>query len=481
MHAFQKWRSGWTLSEEIRISEGPHVPDTHPILSAGPTAAQSLTERRQSLATRFQKARARTAELVATLSPEDQMVQTVPDGAPAKWHLAHTSWLFEVAVLLPFSPSYRPADPAFLDLFAANSDDGVAPIRVLSRPTAAEIMRHRDQINAAVLHLIDGIDDGLWDSAESALMMAIAHERRHQERMLLHIKHALWSNPLRPACEQAPDHPHLGAPPDGWLEQPGGLVEVGRPMPLPGFDHESPRHRVWLEPYRLAARPVTCSDYLAFIEAGGYGDRSLWLSDGWEIAKAEGWNAPLYWQRGDSESGSRWQVFTLYGMQPLDPDEPVCHISWYEADAYARWAGKRLPREAEWEAVAAGCDSMGNLLGTGHRHPRAGTCHGTGPWQMCGDVWEWTADAFTTYPGYRRPHTGDKTALDEAVNGRLASNRMVLRGGSCLTPFDHAGPWTRHYLRPETRLSMSGFRLAEDVPATTARRRRRSTPAPAPG
>lgn len=467
MHAFQKGRSGWTLSEKLWISEGPPVPDTHPSPIAepptAPSAALSAAERRQTLATRFQKARARTAELVATLSPEDLMVQTVADGAPAKWHLAHTSWLFEVAVLIPFSPGYRPADPAFLDLFAARTDGGPAPPRVLSRPTAAEIMRHRDQINGAVLHLIDALDESLWEAAESALMMAIAHERRHQERMLLHIKHALWCNPLRPAYEEAPDHPHLGAPPDGWLEQPGGLVEVGRPTPLPGFDHESPRHRVWLDPYRLASRPVTCGEYQTFIDAGGYSDRSLWLTDGWETAHAEGWSAPLYWERGGFGSGARWQVFTLYGMQPLDPDQPVCHVSWYEADAYARWAGKRLPREAEWEAVAAGCDSMGNLLGTGHRHPRAGTCHGTGPWQMCGDVWEWTGDAFLTYPGYRRPHGAEKAVPDEAVNGRLAANRMVLRGGSCLTPFDHAGPWTRHYLRPETRLSVSGFRLAEDA------------------
>ncbi|MBK1837672.1 ergothioneine biosynthesis protein EgtB [Azospirillum sp. YIM B02556] len=446
------------------------MPDTHPILPAGPSAPPSdggavlsAAERRQALASRFQKARARSAELVAALSPEDLMVQTVPDGAPAKWHLAHTSWLFEVAVLIPFSPGYRPADPAFLDLFAARSERTTQPPRVLSRPAAAEIMRHRDQINAAVLHLIDGIDEGLWDAAESALMMAIAHERRHQERMLLHIKHALWCNPLRPVYEQAPDHPHLGVPPDGWVDHPGGLVEVGRPVPLPGFDHEGPRHRVWLDPYRLAARPVTCGEFLAFIEAGGYSDRSLWLSDGWETARAEGWSAPLYWERGGFGSGARWQIFTLYGMQPLDPDEPVCHVSWYEADAYARWSGKRLPLEAEWEVVAASCDSMGNLLGTGHRHPRTGTCHGTGPSQMCGDVWEWTRDAFATYPGYRRPDGCDKPLPDEAVNGRLASNRMVLRGGSCLTPFDHAGPWTRHYLRPETRLSMSGFRLAEDA------------------
>nr|WP_246513003.1 ergothioneine biosynthesis protein EgtB [Azospirillum picis] len=438
-----------------------------------------------TLATRFQKTRARTAELVAPLSAEDLMVQTTPDGAPPKWHLAHTSWLFEAALLIPFNPAYRPCDPVFLDLFSGRVDHRTPLGRLLSRPTTAEIMRYRDQINAAVLHLIDQMDERLWDAVEPVLAMAIAHERRHQERMLLHIKHALWSNPLRPAYEPAPDQPPPGAPPDEWIDRDGGLVEIGRPLPLPGFDHEGPRHRVWVDPFRLAARPVTCAEYLAFIDAGGYGDRDLWMTDGWAMARAEGWSAPLYWERsGDPADGAGgWRIFTLYGVRPLDPDEPVCHVSWYEADAYARWAGKRLPTEAEWETVAAGPshgglgdqsdglsggqsgghagthsgDHLGNLLGTGWRHPRPSACHGSGPWQMCGDVWEWTCDAFTLYPGYRRPD-----GPDEAVRGRLAVNRMVLRGGSCLTPFDHAGPWTRHGLRPGTRQSVTGIRLAED-------------------
>ncbi|PWC39070.1 ergothioneine biosynthesis protein EgtB [Azospirillum sp. TSO35-2] len=429
------------------------MPDTHPTQiadSIGP-------ERRAALATRFQKARSRTAELVAPLSPEDLMVQTAPYGTPAKWHLAHTSWLFEVAVLIPFSPGYRPCDPTFLDLFAARGNHPHPPPRALSRPTVAEIMRHRDHINAAVLHLIDQAEDGRWEAVAAAVTMAVAHERRHQERMLLHIKHALWCNPLRPAFEPPPDIPPAGTRQDGWVEKAGGLIEIGRPTPVPGFDHEGPRHRVWLDPYRLAARPVSCGEFLDFIKADGYSRRELWLSDGWDTARAEGWSAPLYWERTGSGGAGGWRIFTLYGMRPLDPDEPVCHVSWYEADAYARWAGARLPYEAEWEAVAADCDSMGNLLGTGHRHPCAGACHGAGPWQMCGDVWEWTRDAFTPYPGYRQPD-----GPDEAVHGRFAINRMVLRGGSCLTPFDHAGPWTRHHLRPESRLSVTGIRLAED-------------------
>lgn len=412
-------------------------------------------DRRRSLVTRFQKARGRTAELVGPLSPEDLMVPSVPNGAPAKWHLAHTTWLFETTVLIPFSLGYRPYDSSFLDLFQARGGHPAVPVPLpLSRPSAADILRYRDHVNGAVLHLIDQAADGLLDSIAEQLGIGIAHERRHQERLLIHIKHAFWNNPLRPAYESAPDLPATGAPPDGWIDHDGGLVEVGRGEAQPGFDHEGPRHRVHLEPFRLAARPVTCGEFRAFVEAGGYADRALWMADGWDAACAQGWNAPLYWERHDGG----WRVFTLYGTRPLNPDEPVCHVSWYEADAFARWSGKRLPVEAEWETIAARCDSVGNLLGTGHRHPRAGMYHGTGPWQMCGDVWEWTRSAFAPYPGYRQPD-----GLDEAVHGRFMTNRMVLRGGSCVTPFDHAGPWTRHYLPPETRSSFSGFRLAEDA------------------
>ncbi len=424
------------------------------------SALDATEELRLSLLTRFQKARARTAELVAPLSPEDLMIQSVPDGAPAKWHLAHTTWLFETTVLIPFNLGYRPYDPSFLELFPARDDRGMTPsalspaLRLLSRPSAADIMRYRDHVNAAVLHLIEQAADGLLKILAAQLSVAIAHERRHQERLLTHIKHAFWCNPLRPAYEPAPEPLSAGSPPPEWVEQEGSLVEVGRNEPQPGFDHEGPRHRVFLAPFRLAARPVSCGEYQAFVEAGGYSNRALWMADGWERLRSEGWTAPLYWERREGA----WSVFTLYGSGPLNPDEPVCHVSWYEADAFARWSGKRLPLETEWETVAARCDSIGNLLGTGHRHPRAGARHGAGPWQMCGDVWEWTGSAFGPYPGYRPPD-----GPDEASHGRFMSNRMVLRGGSCVTPFDHAGPWTRHYLRPDARLSFTGLRLAEDA------------------
>ncbi|WP_035691065.1 ergothioneine biosynthesis protein EgtB [Azospirillum halopraeferens] len=415
---------------------------------------------RQSLATRFRKARGRTAELVAPLGAEDLMVRSLPEGAPAKWHLAHSTWFFESRVLIPCDPTYRPFDPAFLDLFAAVDDrfghHMPAPTQhLLSRPTAAEVMRYRDHVNGAVLHLLDRIDEGRLEDAATRIELGLVHERRHQERLITDVKHAFWSNPLRPAYEPDP-RPGPGTPsPQSWTAHPGGVVEIGRAEPVPGADHEGPRHRVMLPPFRLANRPVNCGEYLAFIEDRGYTTPSLWLGDGWEVARAEGWQAPLYWEWRDGG----WQVFTLYGMRPLDPAEPVCHVSWYEADAFARWAGKRVPAESEWEAVAADRDAFGNLLGNGNRHPQAGGCQGEPPWQLFGDVWEWTRSPFLPYPGYRAP---ESEPVGEATAGRFMANRMVVRGGSCVTPFDYATAFTRHFLRPAARTAVTGIRLAED-------------------
>ena len=428
------------------------MPDTR-LAYPAPTSDSAL---RLSLATRFQKVRRRTTELVAPLSPEDLMIQSVEDGAPAKWHLAHTTWQFETTVLVPHSPGYRPFDPAFLELFTSRRDArGSTPtlpiLRLLSRPDAAEVMRYRDHVNAAVLHLINAIDEARLDEVAACIEVGIIHERRHQERLLTHLKHAFWCNPLRPAYEPKAPPPPSPQQPQSWVEHPGGMVEVGHPDPSPGADHDGPRHRVYLAPFRLAARPVSCGEYLAFIEDGGYASRSLWLADGWEAAQAEGWRAPLYWER----RGGEWQIFTLHGMRPLDPGEPVCHVSWYEADAFARWSGQRLPFEAEWEVVAA-CDEVrgGNLLGNGHRQPRPGLGHGDAPWQMFGDVWEWTRDSFTPYPGHC------PAGID---NGRFTANHMVLRGGSCVTPFSFATPYCRHHLRPTDRISFTGVRLAENL------------------
>ncbi|HYG86671.1 MAG TPA: ergothioneine biosynthesis protein EgtB [Azospirillum sp.] len=431
----------------------PATQHAHATPPEGPTDAL-----RRSLATRFHKARQRTAELVAPLSVEDLMIQSLPEGAPAKWHLAHTTWFFESFVLDACAPGYRFFDPSFQQLFTAIDDRfGLhlpAPsLRLLSRPTAAEVMRYRDHVNGAVLHLIERTEDAKLGEVSERIQLGIVHERRHQERLLSGIKHAFWSNPLRPAYEPAATPPPSPPLDQAWFDHPSGLVEIGTDDPPPGLEHEKPRHTVMLRPFRLAGRPVTCGEYLAFIQDGGYAKANWWLGDGWEAARVENWQAPLYWEW--KEGG--WQVFTLYGMRPLDPNEPVCHVSWYEADAYARWAGGRLPDEAEWEAMATGKESTGNLLGTGYRHPRPGVCRGAeGPWQLFGDVWEWTRSAFMPYPGYR--HTEGASE-----RGRFMANHMVVRGGSCVTPFDYATPTTRHFLRPTTRVAFTGIRLAEDA------------------
>lgn len=436
------------------------MPATH--LAPAPPAEGPADALRRSLATRFHKARQRTAELTAPLGVEDLMIQSLPDGAPAKWHLAHTTWFFESFVLDACAPGYRCFDPSFQLLFTAMDDRfgrHLPPpaMRLLSRPTATEVMRYRDHVNGAVLHLIERADEASLNDVAERIEFGIVHERRHQERMLSDIKHAFWSNPLRPSYEPGTALPPSTPPLEqAWFDHPGGLVDIGSDDPPPGFDHEQPRHSVMLRPFRLAGRPVTCGEYLAFIEDGGYAKPNWWLGDGWEAARAEDWQAPLYWEWKDGG----WQVFTLYGMRPIDADEPVCHVSWYEADAYARWAGARLPDEAEWEALAACKDATGNLLGNGHRHPRSCVSRGSeGPWQLFGDVWEWTRSAFLPYPGYRQPD-----GMDEGLmSGRFMANRMVVRGGSCVTPFDYATPTTRHFLRPTTRTAFTGIRLAADV------------------
>ncbi|WP_431854812.1 ergothioneine biosynthesis protein EgtB [Azospirillum sp.] len=444
-------------AKPLAAAPGPSVA---PVAADLPPPAEGTPDAlRLWLSTRFHKARQRTAELVAPLGVEDLMVQSLPDGAPAKWHLAHTTWFFESTVLEPCASGYRTFDPVFHQLFTALDDRFgqhlPAPVlRLLSRPTAAEVMRYRDHVNGAVLHLIDQIPEERLEDISERVQLGIVHERRHQERLLSDVKHAFWSNPLRPTYEPPATLPPSPPLEQTWVGHAGGVVEVGRDDPSPGFDHERPRHAVMLRPFALAGRPVTCGEYLEFMQDGGYAKPTCWLGDGWEAARAEDWQSPLYWEW--REGG--WQVFTLYGMRPLDPHEPVCHVSWYEADAYARWAGKRLPDESEWEAVAACKECIGNLLGTGHRHPRPGVCRGTeGPWQLFGDVWEWTRSAFMPYPGYTPVES------DGAQSGRFMANRMVVRGGSCVTPFDYATPTTRHFLRPTTRTAFTGIRLAEDA------------------
>lgn len=405
----------------------------------------------------FHRVRSQTAGLAADLTDEDQLVQSAPQTNPTKWHLAHTTWFFETVVLARHAPGYTAFDERFGDLFDPGFGHGGAyhpPIHygLLSRPAIHEVERYRDTVNAALVRLIRQLPDTALAEVAGAIESGIAHEEQHQELILSDIKHAFWSNPLLPAYQ--PDMPPAPTVPGPhpWFAHPGGMVEIGA---AGGdgfhFDHEGPRHSVFLRPFRLAGRPVSNAEFLAFIGDGGYDDPGPWLADGWAAVQAEGWRAPLYWLKRDGA----WHIFTLSGLRPLNPAEPVCHVSFYEADAFARWAGKRLPIEAEWEMMAGNDSGMGNTLDSGMLHPTVSCCASDGPWQMCGDVWEWTASPFMPYPGYRAPMGGS--------SGKFMSNRMVLRGGSCVTPGDFLRPTVRHFLGLDARWQFTGFRLAEDA------------------
>jgi ergothioneine biosynthesis protein EgtB len=425
------------------------------------------------LASRYRQVRRATEALAEPLSPEDCQVQSMPDASPTKWHLAHTTWFFETFVLAG-RPGYTPFHPGYGYLFnsyyeAVGQRHARAARGLLSRPPLDEVRRYRRHADEAMLRALEaGLDDRLAFVAE----LGLHHEQQHQELILTDIKHALSVNPLHPgyggaaAAASAPPAPAQpgGAPRAlGWVEHAGGLVEIGvaaaGPPGVPfAFDNESPRHRVFLRPFRLADRPITCGEYRGFIDDGGYRRPELWLSDGWAAVAAEHWIAPPHWL--DADGGAR-DIFTLAGTRPLDDAEPVAHVSFYEADAYARWAGARLPTEAEWEAVAAGRapdENVGNFVEAGHLHPRPAPSGAPVPAQLFGDVWEWTQSPYVAYPGFHAA----SGALGE-YNGKFMCNQLVLRGGSCLTPRSHIRPSYRNFFPPGARWQMTGLRLAQDA------------------
>lgn len=408
---------------------------------------------RGELASAFVAARQASEAICAPLETDDYQIQSITETSPPKWHLAHVTWFFETFVLPHFDPAYRPFDPAFAYLFNSYYQTVGAmhprPRRgMLSRPTVAEVARYRAYVDEQVVAVIHTVDASLLDDLSFRILLGINHEQQHQELLFMDIKHNLSVNPLRPAYRADLAEPTGTAPGLHWIERPGGIREIGHGGRGFAFDNETPRHRVLLEEHRLASRLVTNGEYLAFIDDGGYTRPELWLADGWAHINTHGWRHPLYWEQRDDE----WWHFTLGGMRRLAPDEPVGHVSFYEAEAYARWAGKRLPAEAELEAVLAECPGDGNFADRELLHPAPGD----GQWY--GDLWEWSSTPYGPYPGFR-PLEG---SMGE-YNGKFMCNQMSLRGGCCTTPAEHVRATYRNFFYPHDRWAFTGIRLAEDV------------------
>jgi len=418
------------------------------------------------LRSNYNAVRSMTGSLVAALSAEDQMVQSCADASPVKWHQAHTTWFFETFVLRPFLPKYKPFREEFQGLFNSyyvtlGEEIPEKKLRSsFSRPSLAEIEAFR-------VHVDRGIEQLLLDSVEAEvirrIVLGLSHEQQHQELALTDIKHAFFTNPLRPIYQPGllpkglADH----AQDIRWFDFEGGLTKMGRSpkkdQPLDFcFDNETPCHWVYLQPFQMANRSATCREYLEFMIDGGYTRSDLWLSDGWETVRHFGWQAPLYWDRHPSDP-TGWRVFTLRGWHGLSDllDTAVCHVSFFEADAFAKWRSCRLPTEAEWESVAGHLPVEGTFLEAERLHP--GTANGTGDIeQLFGDTWEWTASAYTGYPGYKPP----VGALGE-YNAKFMSSQMILRGGSCVTPADHIRATYRNFFPSAARWQFSGIRLAK--------------------
>ncbi len=415
-----------------------------------------------SLLEQFCSVRRQSLEFCAPLSPEDMMVQSCPEASPAKWHLAHTTWFFETFILREFLHEYREFHPDFLWLlnsyYNAISDHPEKKLRAsFSRPGLDAILEYRAHVEVAMERLFEA---GMPADAEERLILGLHHEQQHLELLATDIKHAFWTNPLHPSYLDAPLPPSPATPEMRWIEYPGGLYEIGHDGAGFSFDNETPRHKQYLEPFQLASRPVACAEFLDFMNCGGYERPELWLSEGWDTVQAQGWRAPLYWRR-DTEG--EWSIFTLRGRLPMNDlaATPVCHVSYFEADAFANWSGKRLPTEAEWEIAAANLPVKGNLLESGRLHPKeceiTASKHpeSSAPNQVFGDVWEWTRSPYIGYTGYR-PVAG---ALGE-YNGKFMCNQMVLRGGSIVTPASHIRASYRNFFPAATRWQFSGIRLA---------------------
>lgn len=387
------------------------------------------------------------------------MLQAMAEASPPKWHLAHTTWFFDNFILRATLPDYRPFDPLFHHLFNSYYETvGTFHPRhqrgLLSRPTLAEVMAYRAHVDRQILDLLQECADGREENLEFLVLLGTHHEQQHQELFFTDTLYNFSCNPAAPAVVPIGPQSERRAPPLAFIDYPGGNAKIGqaRDNRAFGFDNERPRHRVYVQPFRLANRLVTNGEYLEFLNDDGYRRPEFWLADAWARVQTEIWTAPLYWQNPDGQ----WQSLTLAGRRALSPDSPVAHLSYYEADAYARWRGKRLATEAEWEVAATGQPIQGNFLDSGHYRPLAPKA-GAGCQQLFGDLWEWTSSPYGAYPGFR-PEAG---SLGE-YNGKFMCNQMVLRGGSCVTPRDHIRATYRNFFPPQARWQFAGVRLAED-------------------
>ncbi|NMT64969.1 ergothioneine biosynthesis protein EgtB [Marinobacter orientalis] len=438
-----------------------HAEPLYPALADEPTSPEGWLEA-------FRDVRAVTEQLCIPLETEDYVIQSMDDVSPPKWHLAHVTWFFEAFLLKPFVKGYVSQNDSYDYLFNSYYETHSSPFPrprrgLLSRPTVADVYRYRHYVDEAMELLLCNAPSEHSRAIAERVCLGIHHEQQHQELLAMDIKHILAQNPLRPIYSKRLKVPPTRRPaPMGWRTYEGGLLTIGLEPDSEAFafDNERPAHRQYLEPFELATRPVTNQEYIRFMEQGGYQDPALWLSDGWHLIREKGWTAPLYWVR----DGERWYHFTLTGLLPVDTAAPVCHVSFYEADAFARWAGGRLPTEAEWEHAAVNTrDLNGNFADSGYLQPvatEAGTVRNPQdpPLQMFGDVWEWTGSAYRPYPGFRTL----SGSLGE-YNGKFMSGQMVLRGGCCATPASHVRPTYRNFFPPSARWAFSGFRLAREA------------------
>jgi ergothioneine biosynthesis protein EgtB len=426
----------------------------------GRTSDAHSNPRTQTLAERFDAVRAQTERLCEPLDTEDYVVSSMADVSPTKWHLAHTSWFFETFILGPHAPAYVSPNPRYAFLFnsyyvQAGERHCRAMRGLVTRPTVREVFQYRAHVNEAMRALLGEINEDRHHPAYPLIVLGLHHEQQHQELLVTDIKHVFWMNPLRPVYRERAELPQRVLPETTWKSFDGGVHRIGHQDEGFSFDNELPAHREFLEDFKLASRLVTNGEYLDFINDGGYKRSELWLSPGLAMVNDGGWEAPFYWER----AGDGWTEFTLAGGRAVALDEPVCHVSYYEADAFARWAKRRLPTEAEWEVAARGVPIEGTFVESKRFHPAPASAEAIAAGeltQLYGDVWQWTQSAYVGYPGF----TADTGAIGE-YNGKWMADQWVLRGASCATPQSHARLTYRNFFPSDARWQFMGIRLAD--------------------